>query len=913
MDFAQLTASANAFWVSAQAGQAGFIIRYAGYGIAFAFLAVGLRLAPKNVRTWGLILGSLAVFGLLTNAQIAAILAAYIVVFYAAVEKLPKGHLRSVVLVLLVSAHFIGPIYLLPHLTGYEGRVREYVAFSTNLAMLRFWGYAYDRSRRAEPETPAFADYALYMLFFPSFVNGPIVTHIEFNDRKLDWFWDEGKRSSLWASLASERTAIRRAVVGVVLGVSVMVFALPLREEMQRSAFQNPLYAWPNAAYTYMWWYFSFVAWTEASIGFGRLAGIKLPENFDRPHYAYGPADFWRRWNITFMVWLRRFIFLPLGGALIRGRDGKRHLEWRNTYAVFIAVCAYHLLGGIKLLGFVWYPWTSVVPWIIWGGLSATAVLATRHFKRPERLGLRGVGVIVATLMFTAAGHMTAMYPPQGKLAGLAELWKRLFWPATNPSFLKSVEHAFSDYLVAPLGAVLFFDLAVWTDDYALPAVVVWLVLGAIFFTLRFQFVNFRAFRHAIDCVRGRYSKPEDPGEISHFQALSAALSATVGLGNIAGVAVAVGVGGPGAVIWMMVMGFFGMTSKFAECTLAQLYRVRREDGQFAGGPQIFLQSGLAEHGWANAGKVLSVVFAIMCIGGSFGGGNMFQSNQAYAQFAGTFPALVQTGGAFSPVLFGAVLAALVGIVIIGGIKRIGEVAGVLVPLMCIVYVTAGLFILLINADRVPAAFGTIVDSAFSMQAGIGGLIGTMIQGFRRAAFSNEAGAGSAAIAHAAAATPEPVREGIVALLEPFVDTIVVCTMTGLVIVVTGAYTIEGIGGIQMTSAAFESVFPWFKYVLSLTAVLFAFSTMISWSYYGEQCWTHLFGMKSVLVYKAIFLLFVWTGAIFQAQAVLDFGDLMILGMAFPNIIGIMLLSGKIKTELDRYLGRLEAGEFDQS
>ena len=480
-------------------------------------------------------------------------------------------------------------------------------------------------------------------------------------------------------------------------------------------------------------------------------------------------------------------------------------------------------------------------------------------------------------------------------------------------AFLDAADHAFRTFLVSPIEAVIFFDLAFWTDAVELPAVVVWLALGAVFFTFRFQFVNFRAFRHAVDCVRGRYAHADDPGEISHFQALSAALSATVGLGNIAGVAVAVGVGGPGAVVWMVAMGFFGMTSNFSGRTRPQLSRGRRDDGHCAGGPQHYLALGFTGTRFAHAGKVLSIVFAVMCIGGSFGGGNMFQSNQAYAQFAGTFPNIVAGFEGLAPVFFGLALSTAVGVVIIGGIKRIGEVAGVLVPVMCCVYVATGLFILAADAARVPEAFGIMLESAFSLEAGLGGLVGTMIQGFRRAAFSNEAGCGSAAIAHSAAATPEPVREGLVALLEPFVDTLIVCTTTGLVLVVTGAYLEPGVSGIQMTSWAFESVFPWFRYVLSFCAVLFAFSTMISWSYYGEQCWARLFGTRSTLVYKLVFLLFAWAGAVFEPKAVLDFGDLMILGMAFPNIVGVVLLSGTVKRELDRYLARLAAGEFERT
>ena len=478
--------------------------------------------------------------------------------------------------------------------------------------------------------------------------------------------------------------------------------------------------------------------------------------------------------------------------------------------------------------------------------------------------------------------------------------------------FWATADQLFRDVLVAPIEAVLFFDLAFWTAEYSLPAVVVWLGLGALFFTLRFQFINVRAFRHAIDCVRGRYARPDDPGEITHFQALSAALSATVGLGNIAGVAIAVGVGGPGAVVWMIVMGFFGMSSKFAECTLGQIFRTTRADGHIAGGPMLYLKHGLAELGWARTGRVLSTLFAVMCIGGSFGGGNMFQSNQAYAQFAASFPSMIEALGGWAPILFGLAMATLVGLVIVGGIRRIGEVASVLVPGMCLLYVLTGFIILAVNAEKLPAALSTMLHSAFSTQAGIGGLIGTIIQGFRRAAFSNEAGAGSAAIAHSAASTPEPVREGLVALLEPFIDTLIVCTMTGLVIVVTDAYTLAGVSGIEMTSRAFETVFPWFKYLLALIAVLFAFSTMISWSYYGEQCWVHLFGLRSLFVYQILFLLFAWAGAVFHAGAVIDFGDLMILGMALPNIAGVVLLSGRIKRELDRYLSELAAGRLDR-
>jgi alanine or glycine:cation symporter, AGCS family len=478
-------------------------------------------------------------------------------------------------------------------------------------------------------------------------------------------------------------------------------------------------------------------------------------------------------------------------------------------------------------------------------------------------------------------------------------------------SFLALIEALFKNVVVASLDALIFFDVAFWSDSVDLPLVVVWLVFGALFFTLRFQFVNFRAFRHAIDCVRGRYARAEDSGEISHFQALSAALSATVGLGNIAGVAFAVAIGGPGAVFWMVLAGFLGMSSKFAECTLGQLYRVTREDGHVSGGPMHYLRDGLVQLGWPHLGRWLAAIFSVMCIGGSLGGGNMYQSNQSYLQIASVFPFF---SGLSGNLVFGIGLAVLVGLVIIGGIRRIGEVAAMLVPFMCILYVVCGLAILLLHAGSLGSGLATIVGSAFSLQAGFGGLVGTLIQGFRRAAFSNEAGCGSAPIVHSAARTPEPVREGVVALLEPFVDTIIVCTMTGLVLVVTGAYAHPEAGeGIQMTSWAFASVFPWFPPVLSFIAVLFAFSTMISWSYYGEQCWARLFGVRSILAFKGIFLVFVVLGALFEAKPVIDFGDMMILGMAFPNLVGALMLSGVIKRELDSYMARLRAGGFSRT
>jgi len=487
---------------------------------------------------------------------------------------------------------------------------------------------------------------------------------------------------------------------------------------------------------------------------------------------------------------------------------------------------------------------------------------------------------------------------------------------AAPRSLFGALERVFSEWLVAPLDAVVFFDVAFWDDGagdaIVVPAVVAWLVLGAIFFTLRFRFINLTGFRHGVDCVRGRYSESEDAGEISHFQALAAALSATVGLGNIAGVGFALGIGGPGATFWMILGGFFGMTSKFAECSLAQRYRTIDARGRVTGGPMLYLRHGLAELGLGGLGRVLSVVFAVMCIGASFGGGNMFQANQSFQLLAQEVPALAGEAGQIG---VASALVLLVGLVIIGGIRRIGDVAAILVPGMCLLYMACGLVIVATHASALPGALATIVREAFSFEAGVGGFVGTLIQGFRRAAFSNEAGVGSAAIAHSAARTEEPIREGYVALLEPFIDTVVVCTTTALVIVVTGAYAVPEAGrGISLTAYAFATVFPGFPKVLTLVALLFAFSTMISWSYYGERAWIFLFGERTILVYQVAFLAFTFGGVVFQnANVVLDFGDLMLLGMAFPNIAGVLLLSGRLKLDLDHYRRRLAAGEFERS
>jgi len=461
------------------------------------------------------------------------------------------------------------------------------------------------------------------------------------------------------------------------------------------------------------------------------------------------------------------------------------------------------------------------------------------------------------------------------------------------------------------LAPVIFWDpiKAMGFDIGAdVPIVVVWLVFGALFFTFRMKFINFRGFKHAIGLVKGDYDDPNDKGEVSHFQALTTALSATVGLGNIAGVAIAISVGGPGATFWMIIAGLLGMSAKFVECTLGVKYRKVDENGEVSGGPMYYLRDGLAKYKAAGLGKVLAVIFAVLCIGGSFGGGNMFQANQAYSQLSGQFPLLADNGPAF-----GFILAILVGTVIIGGIKSIANVTEKIVPFMAVLYVGTALIIIIMNFSDIGNVFKLIFNGAFASDAAFGGVIGVLIQGFRRAAFSNEAGVGSASIAHSAAKTSEPVSEGIVSLLEPFIDTVVICTMTALVIIFTGFYTNPNdLEGAQLTSQAFGSVFSWFPYLLVVAIFLFAFSTMISWSYYGLKSWEYLFGKSKVseYSYKLIFLIFIVIGSSVKLGAVLDFSDMMILAMAFPNIIGLLFLSKEVRTDLDSYFSRLKSGEI---
>lgn len=494
--------------------------------------------------------------------------------------------------------------------------------------------------------------------------------------------------------------------------------------------------------------------------------------------------------------------------------------------------------------------------------------------------------------------------------------------------------------------AIVFYPMPL-PAPLNLPIVLYLLIFGALFFTVAFGFVNIRRFPLAINVVRGKYDDIElgpdhtEPhampaevevteegdvmrtirdeshhGEVSHFQALSAAVSGTVGLGNIAGVAIAIGIGGPGATFWMIVAGLLGMSSKFVECTLGVKYRDIDKDGIVHGGPMYYLSRGLADLKMGGFGKVLAIIFAILCVGGSFGGGNAFQINQATTQLINTFN--IPSGGGVRTFI-GIIAAILVAIVIIGGIKRIANVTEKLVPLMAIIYIVASLIIIFAHFSEIPAAIGQIFAGAFTPEAGVGGIAGVLIQGFRRAAFSNEAGAGSAAIAHSAVRTKYPASEGLVALLEPFIDTVVICTMTAIVIVLynmDGFFTYGQVAdtstsyGVALTASAYNDVLPNFNYVLTIAVVLFAFSTMISWSYYGLQSWKYLFGRSRAadLSFKVLFCLFVVIGAAASLGSVLAFSDAMILAMVFPNMVGLFFLFPKVREELGRYLTAIGKG-----
>lgn len=448
-------------------------------------------------------------------------------------------------------------------------------------------------------------------------------------------------------------------------------------------------------------------------------------------------------------------------------------------------------------------------------------------------------------------------------------------------------------------------------QTYDVPLILVWLVAVSLFLTVYLGFVNIRYFSHGINLVRGKYDKKGEKGEINRFQALSTSLSGTVGLGNIAGVAVAVSAGGPGAVFWMAMMGLFGMSAKFAEAALGVKYRVNpdpKRPDHVAGGPMYYLTAVMKRHDQAMFGKFLAYFFAICCIGGAIGAGNMFQANQAFQQIVNV------TGGesgfmADKGWMFGIFLALLVGAVIIGGLKSIARVASKIVPFMGGLYLLAGFVVIAMNYQNIPSGFATIFKMALSPEAGFGAVLGSLLIGVQRAAFSNEAGVGSAAIVHSTAKTNDPVSQGFVGMLGPFIDTIVICMVTALVIVMTGAYE-GGVGmeGVSLTSRAFESAIPWFPYVLTLTVFLFAYSTMIAWFYYGQTCLTYMTGEKPMveMAYKIIFCLFVIVGASSALGNIIKFSDSMIFAMAIPNVIGLYLLAPELRKDLKKYLQKID-------
>ncbi|MEV6259169.1 alanine/glycine:cation symporter family protein [Streptomyces sp. NPDC051784] len=472
------------------------------------------------------------------------------------------------------------------------------------------------------------------------------------------------------------------------------------------------------------------------------------------------------------------------------------------------------------------------------------------------------------------------------------------------------------------LGEVVFYAVPVGGTD--LPLIVAWLVVAGLVFSAWFGLVQFRKFRLAVSVVRGKYDDKDSAGEVNHFQALTAAVSGTVGLGNIAGVAVAVSIGGPGATFWMVLCGLLGMATKFVEVTLGVKYREVHADGTVSGGPMHYLPKGLADRFGAKGGslgKVLAVLASIMILFFGLFGGNLFQVNQSYAQLVsvtgGEDGAVGSSAGAL---FFGILVAALVGVVLLGGIRSIASVTSRLVPAMAIIYVVACLVVILVNVAQVPEAVSEIIEGAFAPEGVAGGVLGALIIGFKRAAFSNEAGLGSAPIAHSAVRTKHPASEGLVALLEPFIDTVVICTMTALTIVIANpaswaeARAGESIGGVTITSDAFETVLPWFPYILTVAVMLFAISTVLTWGYYGLKAWTYLFGRSSAseTVYKALYTLFAVAGSLLTLQTLIDMADAVLFTLAVINIIGLYLLAPVVKRELDRFLTYVRARDAGQ-
>ena len=474
---------------------------------------------------------------------------------------------------------------------------------------------------------------------------------------------------------------------------------------------------------------------------------------------------------------------------------------------------------------------------------------------------------------------------------------------------------------------ILFFDIFFGQiEGTKFPFVVAWLIAGGVFLTVKMGFVNLKMLGHSLKIVAGKYHTKEDKGLISPFQSLATALSATVGIGNIAAVSIAISWGGAGAAFWMILAGFLGMTLKFTEVTLSIKYRKFLPDGSILGGGMQYLSQGLADKGMAGAGKVLALVFAFFMILGAIGAGNTFQVSQSLSIVQGQIPFFADNSLVFGSLkdngyIFGLILAGITSLVIIGGIKRIAQVAEKIVPIMVVFYLLMVVWVLGTYFTAIPDAFALIFREAFTPTAVAGGMFGAMAQGFQRAVFSNEAGLGSAGIAHAPARVKYPVRQGLVSLYEPFIDTVVVCTMTALVVILTGTYTggtealdaaIAAKQGAIITSTAFGSVVSWFPSILGIAIFMFAFSTMISWSYYGERAWVYIFGAKSSIVFKLIFLAFIVIATITDTGTMVDFSSILFLALAVPNIFGLLMMSGDVRKMLTEYLAKLKSGELDR-
>lgn len=545
---------------------------------------------------------------------------------------------------------------------------------------------------------------------------------------------------------------------------------------------------------------------------------------------------------------------------------------------------------------------------------------------------LRAAAIVAATAALIAAAPAQAqtqtqtqsdraLSPTQAWIEGIEDpslgyrAWIHGIVPAAAeteaPSGIDAAINAFTAPVASFIGKVVFFRIGIEVFGAGLPLVVLWLVIGAVFFTLYMNFINLRGFKHAIELVRGDYADPNSHGEVSHFQALATAVSGTVGIGNIGGVAVAVTVGGAGATFWLIVAGFLGMSTKFVECTLGVKYRQEFEDGHVSGGPMYYLRKGFSDRGMHGFGKFMGAFYAIGIFIGALGIGNMFQSNQAYVQLNNV------AGGALDGLgwLVGLVMAAVVFMVIVGGIKSIARVTEKIVPFMALFYCVFALIVIFLNSAVLPQAVANIFAGAFTGEGVAGGALGALIIGFQRAVFSNEAGIGSASIAHSAVKTDEPVTEGIVSLLEPFIDTIVICTITALVIgtaQVADPYFAGDAQGVAMTSAAFAREFSWFPLPLAFAAVLFAFSTMISWSYYGLKGWSYLFGesAKSQINYKVIFCAFVALGCVVQLGPILDISDALVFLICVPNILGLYFLAPIVKKEMNSYFARIDSGDI---